>query len=579
MVKMVPPSQGGNTNYGERALFEKLLDDQSHPNWIAIHNLKQSLTSKQFEAEGDFIVLVPGKGLVVIEVKGATGATLEGETWTFEGVAEKAVHKSPLEQINVTRNNIKRRFRDNDLDDMSIPMARLVWLPKLEPFKFAHIGDKGFLLGHWEIAFAPDLESAAATIERCLDEYIKSVADNPDINFAPETFTEEYAAKVQSILLVEASSGATLERLTKIQQAEIAKATENQLEMLDSFIENKDIYLEGAAGTGKSRMLGLAAVKMANEGRKVLLTCYNLMMADFFAQEYGRHPNIDVISIHDLFFQTIPQKQGKTTQDWYNVELPHLAYAAIEMGSPFAKYDSICIDEFQDVATKEEVLKAIFYYFSPDSPLDPRVVLAADDAQNIYGEHEDKSSFAIAKGIFPEMVKIKANKNCRQAPDLSEAIQNFLNFRIDGLKHAVPRDVESSFEVIRPMAGKETEALADVLSGLLAKYSPDQIRVLSPYGNKSLIGTLFTREATTKDERWLKTQLRHLSTKGQVRWRGIGKFKGLESDVVVITDINETSKEWAASIGLYLEELLYVGMTRAKFHLVVLVGDDLFKQF
>lgn len=576
MVRMMPPSLGGDRNYGERVLFEKLLDDSAHPNWIALHSLKQSITAKQFEAEGDFVVLIPGKGLVIIEVKGATAATLEGETWTFEGVAPGAVHKSPLEQIDVTRRNIQRRFRDNDLDDKAIPMARLVWLPKLQPFQFADINDRGLLLGHWEIAFAPDLDQVAATIEKCIDEYIKSMADNPDVNFTPEIFTAEYAQDVLNVLVIEAAAFASSNHLTQIQQLELAKATDEQLELLDSFIDNNDIYIEGAPGTGKSRMLGLAAVKMANEGRRVLLTCYNLMMADYFANEYGRHQMIDVISVHDLFFDSIPQRQGKTSQYWFNVELPRLARAAIEMNPAMAKYDAICIDEFQDIATKDDVVSTIFSYFSPDSPFDPRVILAGDDHQNIFGDSTGQGSFEIAKGIYPTMVKVRLNKNCRQAPALSDAIYKFLNHNGEKLKHAVPRDVDSTFEIVRPKAGQETLALADVLKGLLEKYSPDQIRILSTHGKKSLVGNLFPREATNAQERWLKSQLRHESTSGKVRWRGIAKFKGLESDVVVITDISLESQSRVESMGLWLHELLYVGMTRAKFHLVLMISDNLY---
>lgn len=221
MVKMIPPSLRGDSNFGERLIFSKLQDDAIHPKWVAIHGLTQKITSRKFEAEGDFVVLVPGKGIVIIEVKGATAATLEGEKWTFDGVAPNAVHKNPLEQIEITRANIKRRFRDNDLDDFKIPMARLVWLPKLEPFQFAEIGERGLFLGQWEVAFGPDANHAAEVIEKCLDEYIKAMEDNPDVNFDQSLFTEEYVSEVVRILLVEATGHATATGLSQIQQLEI----------------------------------------------------------------------------------------------------------------------------------------------------------------------------------------------------------------------------------------------------------------------------------------------------------------------------------------------------------------------
>jgi superfamily I DNA/RNA helicase len=104
------------------------------------------------------------------------------------------------------------------------------------------------------------------------------------------------------------------------------------------------------------------------------------------------------------------------------------------------------------------------------------------------------------------------------------------------------------------------------------EYRPQDIRVLSPFGfNSSLIGNLFTREAQSADERWLKNTLRNpVGDLGQIRWRSIAKFKGLESDVVVITDVNDHAREFVQGTGRTLGEVLYVGISRAKHKCVVL---------
>ena len=69
-------------------------------------------------------------------------------------------------------------------------------------------------------------------------------------------------------------------------------------------------------------------------------------------------------------------------------------------------------------------------------------------------------------------------------------------------------------------------------------------------------------------------QMRHKTTDGQIRWRSIAKFKGLEEDVVVITDINPDAEAFAAKIHQRLEDLLYVGMTRARFQVVLLIDES-----
>lgn len=90
-----------------------------------------------------------------------------------------------------------------------------------------------------------------------------------------------------------------------------------------------------------------------------------------------------------------------------------------------------------------------------------------------------------------------------------------------------------------------------------------------------MIGTLFTRDAESADERWLKSTLRNpVGDLGSIRWRFIAKFKGLESDVVVITDVNQPAKEFVEGTGKTMGEVLYVGISRAKHKCVVIRTDE-----
>ena len=47
------------------------------------------------------------------------------------------------------------------------------------------------------------------------------------------------------------------------------------------------------------------------------------------------------------------------------------------------------------------------------------------------------------------------------------------------------------------------------------------------------------------------------------------KFKGLDADAVVLTDIGDTSREFAAEQDLAFTDLLYVAITRAKYRCIV----------
>jgi superfamily I DNA/RNA helicase len=144
------------------------------------------------------------------------------------------------------------------------------------------------------------------------------------------------------------------------------------------------------------------------------------------------------------------------------------------------------------------------------------------------------------------------------------------------IKHRLPTSTQGGFGLIRSSDEKATKALATTLRGLLETYRAKDIRVLSPFGvTNSLVGELFSRESKSADERWLKTVLRDpKGSTGEIRWRSIAKFKGLESDVVVVTDINANAREFAKQTGKSLNELVYVGVTRAKFHCTVIASDE-----
>jgi hypothetical protein len=579
MVKMIPPSLSPKVNFTERTIFEGFERVADRPDWIAIHGLYQRKVVRGYEAEGDFIVLVPNKGIVVIEVKGASRATLDEEkgTWELEGVPKGTENKSPIDQVDGTRRNIRSQLRTLDFDVDQIPMARLVWFPLIDPKGFARLGKRGMNVQDWEFAFKNDDYRIVEVIENVLDSHNAFYKDNETSKFSPESLTVEEINRIKEALIVQVSGETTIEGAAEIRNREVEKATDQQLAIMDALLTNQNVFIQGPAGTGKSKSLAHAATALAEQGRKVLITCYNLMMADHFQMLFKDNLNVDVYGINDLFLETARLKTHKSGNSWYDEELPKKASNALKVNEDLEAYDAICIDEFQDIASKPLVLDAVFRYFNRDAEFDPVVVLASDDFQQIMREGGSVDSLAVAKEFFGDFTHINLTRNCRQVPALSHAIYELLGRDDRSLKHLVPKDVEWSFTVVRPKPGKETAALAEVLDDLLVKHSPDNIRILSPFGeNHSLLANLFRRESEGAVERELKKKLRNPTTTGRIRWRSISKFKGLEEDVVVITDVSNAAISWLKDKPLKMTDLLYVGMTRAKFHVVLLISDGLY---
>ena len=123
--------------------------------------------------------------------------------------------------------------------------------------------------------------------------------------------------------------------------------------------------------------------------------------------------------------------------------------------------------------------------------------------------------------------------------------------------------------------GNEAGALVAALRDLLQHHAPEDIVVLSPFAEKrSLAGRLLARPEKSQDERWLRKQLQEEGLPGKIRWRSVFKFKGLDADAVVLTDLGPEAKDFVAAQKLEWSDLLYVALTRAKYRCVLLKPEQ-----
>lgn len=579
MVRMIPAYPRSNANGSELALFSALESIVDRPDWVVIHSL--SLTDNLFSLHGeiDFVVFVPGKGIVVIEAKSPNFAVYEGGDWYLDKVPKP--DKSPLDQLNKASSSIHRFLANRDLFN-DIPIARLLWFTSLSRYQFENKtpGDMQFF--EWELALREDLNKPSAVIERVLDEYFKANKDRRDVTLNQAAF--DLAAS-------KAASGALINDFKLYQTADdryadrtnsSRRALTEQLALLDVVETNPHIYFDGAAGTGKSFLLLEAARNSAKSGRKSLVTCWNVMMAEQLRSELGPRPNIDVYDLNTLMLEICGlQSNPKNADDvWYQSVLPARALEVLGKKPNWGNYQSIFVDEFQDIAAYTGKLEMLFELSASKKPKGTQLVLAGDKNQQIMTNNGlQVNPFDVAKMLVPDMVHVRLRTNCRTSPALANKFEGLTGLELNVIRHRLPSNTAGGFELVRTSDDKATKTLAATLRELLKTYRARDIRILSPFGvHNSLVGNLFFRESLNADERWLKTVLRNPSSNsGEIRWRSISKFKGLESDVVVITDFNANAKNFAYQTGVSLSELLYVGITRAKYECVVLASDEVLR--
>src|SRR5215510_965740 len=110
MAKMIPNViDPACTSEAERLVFCKLKDDPVTQPWIVLHSLDIASHRSLPHGEIDFLVIIPGKGVLCLEVKSYVRCS-EGR-WYYSPSAEPEV-RSPFKQASEAMHSIRQRLFD-----------------------------------------------------------------------------------------------------------------------------------------------------------------------------------------------------------------------------------------------------------------------------------------------------------------------------------------------------------------------------------------------------------------------------------------------------------------------------------
>ena len=583
MVQLRPAKLERGENVGEKLIFDAIKRvAHEKEDWIVLHSLAQVEAVKGIQAETDFVVLIPGKGIVVIEAKGATNISIEDGKWELDGVPPKKKNLNPFDQIDNGIRGIRGFLKKRGYEVDSIPFARMAWFPKIDEKRLGSYS-LGSAIKYSELGFAKQLSEPLKSLRKVIDSQINAHQQSSVIHYKPEIFTAEMASHIADALRPNLNLVESLDSKAAQRRMARTRATEEQVLLLELVEKNRSIYFEGAAGTGKTEILRQAALDLKRQGREVLYVCYNVMLAEKLQEELGQVAGITVIDVNSLLLKVAGVKKNPTNAGslWYEDQLPDQALIALDFNKSKLSFDAICIDEFQDIASRPKFFEVI-ERLKRSTFMPFKILLAGDDQQQIAGNGILVDSFKFANDAIPSLVHVGLNTNCRQSPALAQQIVKVLNLDEANKRNRLPSDEPGALDVYKTSKDSQAKDLAKVLKSLLESYRPQDIRILSIYGGTgSVMAKLFAEgELHSKELRDLRQLLKNQKTKtGKISWRSIGKYKGLEDDVVVLTDISSDAGAWLGKQGKTLKTQVYVGLTRARTHAVMLVQDDLFGKF
>lgn len=334
--------------------------------------------------------------------------------------------------------------------------------------------------------------------------------------------------------------------------------TQEQIKILDFIRSHRRAAISGGAGTGKTVLAVEKARRLASEGFRTLLTCYNRQLADHLADICSSVSNLDVMNFHQLCHQQAERARRLANRDlveearltyptgsFYDVHLPNaLAYSLDILPD---RYDAIVCDEGQDFCEEYWVAIELLLSDYQRSPL----YIFFDDNQNLYSR---VSTFPIKEELFCLTI------NCR----------NTVPIHTDAYKYYKGTPVEppkNPGEVVRyekaTSQSKQAATIGARITDLVTKQnvSPSDIVILiADARNKSDYYTNLNDLILPKIAR---LSIEGKSSKNSILVDTINRFKGLESQVVFLWGFDYLDKSTR-------EELLYVGMSRAKSLLFVI---------
>lgn len=569
MAKLLPPYIDKSCkSTGEKMLFEIFKNSPFTNDWIVLHSLNLSQHTVRLYGEIDFLILIPGGGIYVMEVKGGDVKCIDGVWHFIDRYGNVNKNKSPFNQARDAmfslRSAIEKEFGKGH-KFTKILSGFLCAFPHITFDKHSVEYES------WQILDKDSIQSGTESFfKNLVQQFIKkhkgqrwfsekdSLPDANDLNSLCDFLRGDFE-RVRTVK----------ERLAEFDK-EVKKYTEEQYRILDSIQLNDRSVTQGSAGTGKTMIALESAVRAAAEGKTVFLTCYNRLIGKWMQKQVEEWKDkITVSSLHSFLFEQSKgfnyDKSQSSKQDFYSKYLPILLKDIYQKGIS-QKFDKLIIDEGQDLI-REEYL----------SLFDSMVTGGFTNGNwEIYGDFERQAIYAqLSKKEMIDLLKSSGQYsnfllkiNCRNTKQVGEETSLISGFEKPPflLEHLEGVPVEYIFYTDE--AHQKTLLVQQLQKLSSSKLPLNELVIISPRKFESSCSDSvpgFTiREIKNNNEICPAQTFYGFAT--------VQSYKGMESNYILITDIEDLSSEIAKS-------LLYVGMSRARYGLILFIAETMRNEY
>lgn len=572
MATMIPAQYDSSTaSAAERRIFDLLKNDPRTDGWTAIHSLGLVKRGNKPYGEIDFVIMIPGGGILCLEIKGGRVSCKDG-IWTTTNREGKTstMNRSPfmqaLEGMHAIRKAVGIKFGAEHAAAKTV-FGRGVIFPDIqmptEPFEWET----------WEGIDHDDLnQPISISLQGMMHGHRKKLG-------IPVSCTEPSPATLRLIQqFLRPDFEPVLTKSSQLHDTEnsLLRLTEEQYDGLDLLADNERCLFEGAAGTGKTMLALEYARRSARTGLRTLLLCFNKLLGDWMhsqVKESGDENLLKAGRYYQLLREMIiaspfsaefqAKEKHESGSELYGTIYPFFGQLALD--GAVDPFDVVVIDEAQDLLNPG-VLDVINVWLKGGLATGKWAIFGDFHRQAIFGDLSGEELKFLLSNRVPGFSKGRLRQNCRNTRNIGEETALLSGFDAPPYRMGQIEGLPVDYHYYHSME-TQSAALAEILRRLLRDgVKPTEIVVLS----RLRLENSGVRDTDGGNDFRLVEVGGAFPARSRIPlipFSTIHAFKGMESKVVVLCDGEQVTEGDQ-------QALLYVGMSRARSLLMVLLHEQ-----